>query len=267
MDPGTAAAARLVLTLHASWADDARALLLFRDGSWMWPEIVAHPDLQDSAGLPSLLHRAVGQLRASFDLAPHTVLYELARSYGPELLGGSSVSIAYHPHVDAADGVVVPFIGADAHWLSLEEVLDLAQDPRPGILAFARLASVGARCWDRARADSASALRTSRRTPSPVPSFHGSSHGDPREATGGAQPDLAPDATHRAAPLGPPGLSALPVRGGGAQPRPHSFEWYCPLCHVSANSASSFRAHLLGRSHLRRSATVLDSTHRCVSPH
>ncbi len=233
----------------------------------MWPEIVAHPGLQDSAGLPSLLHRAVGQLCASFDLAPYTILFELARSYGPESAVGSSVSVACHSHVDAAGGVVVPFMGTDAYWLSLEEVLDLAQDPRPGILAFARLASVGARCWDRARADSASAFRAPRRTPSPVPSSHGSSHGDPREAASGAQPDLAPDATHRAVPLGPPGLSALPVRRGGAQPRPHSFEWYCPPCHVSANSASNFRAHLLGRSHLRQSAAVLDSMHRCVSLH
>ena len=149
MDPGTAAAVQLVLTLQASWSGDARALILFRDNSWLWPEVVAQPDLQDTAGLPCLLLRATELLRASLGLAPYTPLRELSRAYDPRALVGASVTVAYRSHVEAADGVVVPYMGPGAHWLSLEEVLDVARDPRPGLLAFARLAAVGAGAWTR----------------------------------------------------------------------------------------------------------------------
>ena len=110
MDPGTAAAARLVLTLHATWADDARALLLQNDGAWVWPEAVVHPSLDDDVRLPTLLGRAVAQLRLHFGLAPHVALFELARTYGEQSLSGSTIVAHYHCHVEPAPGVVVPFL-------------------------------------------------------------------------------------------------------------------------------------------------------------
>jgi hypothetical protein len=101
--------------------------------------------------LTCLLRRASELLRASLGLAPHTPLRELCRAYGPRALAGASVTVAYHSHVDAADGVIVPYMGPGAQWLSLEEIAEVALDPRPGLLAFARLAAAGAGTWARSQ--------------------------------------------------------------------------------------------------------------------
>ncbi len=125
--------------------DDARVLLLRGEHGWQWPEAVVHPSVLEDIGPASLLHRATALLRHHFALAPHACLVELLRSHREHGVAGFSLEAYFHCHVTPAPGVTIPFEGTDAAWLTLDELLDTSSDPRPGILAFSRLAAIGAR--------------------------------------------------------------------------------------------------------------------------
>ncbi len=251
---------QLVLTLHASWS--VPALGLHRDGCWTWLEVVVHPDWQDTTGLPCLRPRATALLRASLGLVPHTPLWELCWTYGPRALAGAPIVVAFQSHVDAADEIVVPYMGPGAHWLSLEELLEAAMDPRPGLLAFARLAAIGAREWTFSRGppDGWSP---------PLPPLAQAQAPSSSGSESGTLPEQLPARYHAPRPRLPASLPPdQPLAGASGTCSPAAalpLQWHCPLCNVVANSAVNFREHLLGRPHLQRTSFVLSRPRRAGS--